>query len=300
MVDETNLYATQILEKSADVGHSSRLHNWVPTDYQEMRKCIALLGYMGVVKVPELPDYWSKNKLFSFELPRNVMPRNRFELLLRFWHFADNDNAEPGNRLHKIEKFFNMFIKNFQSAFTPNESICIDETMIPFRGRLSFRQYIPSKRHRYGIKLYKLCTEKGYTWNASIYIGKDKNPDTNVLASETVVLKLIQELLDEGRTLYIDNFYSSIPLSYKLLERKTHSVGTWRSNRQFFPRDVKDAKLCKGQIIAKESPEGVTVLKWCDKRDVRMISTCHDGNETVVTKSKSQVEKNKTQMCCRL
>lgn len=45
--------------------------------------------------------------------------------------------------------------------------------------------------------------------------------------------------------------------------------------------------------MAKESPEGVTVLKWCDKRDVKMISTCHDGNETVMTKSKSQVEKMK-------
>ena len=44
--------------------------------------------------------------------------------------------------------------------------------MIPWRGRLSFCQYIPGKVHKYGVKLYKLCTVKGYTWNLKVYCGK--------------------------------------------------------------------------------------------------------------------------------
>jgi len=34
----------------------------------------------------------------------------------------------------------------------PDEDLAVDE-MVPFRGRLGFRQYIPRKSHKYGIKL---------------------------------------------------------------------------------------------------------------------------------------------------
>lgn len=44
-------------------------------------------------------------------------------------------------------------------ARTPKESMRIDETIVPFKGRLSFRQYIQNKRHRYDIKIFKLCID---------------------------------------------------------------------------------------------------------------------------------------------
>ncbi|CAH1965511.1 unnamed protein product [Acanthoscelides obtectus] len=125
MVNQTNLFATQYLERANDVPSSSRLHDWMPTDANEMKQFVGLLGWMSVVKVPELPDYWSQNPLFSFPLSKNTMPRNRFELLLRFWHFANNDEATPGDRTHKINAIFNEFIKNFKNAYTPGETICI-------------------------------------------------------------------------------------------------------------------------------------------------------------------------------
>lgn len=84
-----------------------------------------------------------------------------------------------------------------------------------------------------------------------------------------------------------------MPLAYKLLEKQTHLVGTLRSNRKFIPQEIKNAKLARGEIIAKESPEGVTILKWRDKRDVQMLSTCHLGTETVVTRNRQQIEKIK-------
>lgn len=84
-----------------------------------------------------------------------------------------------------------------------------------------------------------------------------------------------------------------MPLAYKLLEKQTHLVGTLRSNRKFIPQQIKNAKLARGEIIAKESPEDVTILKWRDKRDVQMLSTCHLGTETVVVKNRLQIEKIK-------
>ncbi|CAH1995544.1 unnamed protein product [Acanthoscelides obtectus] len=121
-------------------------------------------------------------------------------------------------------------------------------------------------------------------------MGKDQTTDKTKLASYNVVMNLIEDLLNQGRTLYVDNFYTSLPLAYKLLELQTHLVGTMRANRKYIPKAIQDAKLRKGEIIAKESPKGVTIIKWRDQRDVRMLSTCHLGTETIVTTSRRQTE----------
>jgi hypothetical protein len=61
----------------------------------------------------------------------------------------------------------------FQKAITPGEEVCIDETVVPFHGRLYFEQYIPGKRFKYGVKMYKLCAEGGYTWSVKVYCGRE-------------------------------------------------------------------------------------------------------------------------------
>lgn len=58
------------------------------------------------------------------------------------------------------EKIRNMIDKinfNFENLKTPEEVISVDESMIPLRGKLKFPQYIASKRHIYGVKLFKIC-----------------------------------------------------------------------------------------------------------------------------------------------
>ena len=50
--------------------------------------------------------------------------------------------------------------------------MAIDEYLSLWKGCLSFRVYIPSKRERYGIKIFMLCESKtGYLSNFIIYTG---------------------------------------------------------------------------------------------------------------------------------
>jgi hypothetical protein len=51
----------------------------------------------------------------------------------------------------------------FSSVYIPGLVVAIDETMIPWQGRLFFTQCIPGKAHKYGVKLYKLASTNGYT-----------------------------------------------------------------------------------------------------------------------------------------
>jgi len=154
--------------------------------------------------------------------------------------------------------------------------IAVDETMVPFRGRLKFKQYIPGKAHKYGIKLFKLCGTDGYTYyNVQIYAGKTETEGKGLGCR--VVLDLCDRYLNIGRTIITDNFYTSIVLANELLVKDTNLIGTLRSNRVKLS-EVTKAKSLAGQIVGKENSNGLVVAKWRDKRDVTMLSTCHNLN----------------------
>ena len=177
------------------------------------------------------------------------MSRNIFQSLLKFLHFASNDivGAVP-NRLQKLQPFLDLLLQKFKDVYTPDSLLVVDETMIPFSGCFLFQQYIPGKSHKYGCKLFKLCTPDAYTWNLSIYVIKSATFE-NLAASETVVVQLCQPLLGMGRTIFADNYYSSISLSEYLLKKETYYCGTLRANRKSTPKQVTQAKLKTGDVI---------------------------------------------------
>ena len=114
--------------------------------------------------------------------------------------------------------------------YEPGEYLVIDESMVPWRGRLVFCQYMPGKRHKYGIKIFKLCTPEGYTSNILIYSGKESCPQNATTYDFGVagqyVISLANSYLNQGRTLYMDNWYTSIPLAQELLDRNTACTET--------------------------------------------------------------------------
>ena len=49
----------------------------------------------------------------------------------------------------------------------------MDESIIPFKGRISFIQYLPNKPHKWGMKVYVLTDSlSGYTYSWRLYTGK--------------------------------------------------------------------------------------------------------------------------------
>ena len=274
MVTETNRYAEQVIAAS-EVKSKSRMKRWAATTMTETKKFLGLIFTTGIVKKPRIEDYWLTDPVMATPIFNSTMPRDRFELLLRFWHFCNNEVAVEGNRLFKLKNICDALLKRFQALYTPGKEVSIDESMVLWRGRLIFRQYIPGKRHKYGVKLYMLCEHTGYVWNVLVYCGK-MDPISGFGHAETVVLKLMEKLLDRGHALYVDNFYTSVPLAEALLNRKTLLCGTVRKNRKHLPKKVISTKLKKGQHIAEK--KGLIVFeKWQDKREVLMLSTHHSG-----------------------
>ncbi|KAK9685450.1 Transposase IS4 [Popillia japonica] len=157
-VTETNRYEAQ--KRNANALPKARINRWKDTSIDEMEIFIGIQIWMGLVNMPRLADYWTSKVLYKNQVSK-VMSRNRFELLLANWHFSNNEDAETTDRLYKISPLTTLMVRDFKKYFTPKQDICIDETLVPFRGRLSFLQFIKDKRHKFGIKLFKLCVDGG-------------------------------------------------------------------------------------------------------------------------------------------
>ena len=122
---------------------------------------------MGILHKPRMALYWSTDKLLATPIFSQVMRRDRFLLLLRFLHCADNSNYNQNDPcrdiLFKVRQVMNMLRRRCSEVFYPGKYLSMDESLVLFIGRLSFKQYIKSKRSRIGIKLFQLCTASGDT-----------------------------------------------------------------------------------------------------------------------------------------
>lgn len=239
---------------------------------------------MGVVNFPSIEDYWKMDPLYYHEIFHKVsMSYNRFSSIFRCWHFAETQ-LHNSDRMYKIEPLRLKLVDNFRNLYTVGSVVVVDESMVKFRGRLAFRTYNPAKSSPYGIKIYKLCSEKSYTWSYEIYSGHTDTIES-LDKPGSVVVKLSQGLLNEGRVIVADNYYTSVSLATYLKNKNTDLLGTLRKNRKNLPERVVKSKLRRGQMIAEQKGSCITVLKWHDKRDVLMISTCHgDSMSPTITR----------------
>uniref|UniRef100_A0A8C5R0Q0 PiggyBac transposable element-derived protein domain-containing protein n=1 Tax=Leptobrachium leishanense TaxID=445787 RepID=A0A8C5R0Q0_9ANUR len=248
---------------------------------------------MGIIKKPSIRSYWSSSPICSTPIYPQSMSRRRYENILHFMHFSDNSLCPPRehpqfDRLYKIRPLITHFAARFAEAYTPGRNICVDESLMKYKGRLGFKQYIPSKRSRYGVKVYKLCdSESGYTQAFRVYEGKDSSFDPpgcpeHMGTSGKIVWDLLFPLMNKGYHLYVDNFYASVPLFKLLYCFDTAACGTVRKNRVGFPAQLVRTRLKSGETSALRQEE-LLAVKYRDKKDVYLLSTIHTERSVEVS-----------------
>ena len=221
----------------------TRISNWHCASINEIKKLFGIILCMKLNHKPELRNYWSKNVIYKsdFFSNRSCLSRNRFEELVRFLRFSDYENLDQDDALTKIRPFLTFVEDKCKNVYVPAKNICVDESLLLFKGRLKFRRYVPSKRARYGILSYCLCeSSTGYTWNILVAAGRIENerimstlPENiqSFTFSEKIVVALLSNLVDKGYHLFVDNFFSSVRLAQYLYEKKTLMTGTIRHFR---------------------------------------------------------------------
>jgi len=143
----------------------------------DMMTFVALVLQMGHELKDTLRDYWSRLRQLHNPLYGETIARDRFLHILHFLHFADNsqrpDEGEEYDRLWKLRTVFDKLNEAYAIFYNPSEHLAVEERIVKFKGGVIFRQYIPKKRKRFGIKIYKLCDESGYMYEMRVYWGRD-------------------------------------------------------------------------------------------------------------------------------
>jgi len=84
----TNLYAKQFTEIHSNLPPHSCVHRWQDTTADEMNQSIGLM--LRILHKLIIEMYWSTDPLYVTPLFSIVMQRNRFSMLLKFFHLNDN------------------------------------------------------------------------------------------------------------------------------------------------------------------------------------------------------------------
>ncbi|CAB4009487.1 Hypothetical predicted protein [Paramuricea clavata] len=256
------------------------------TNRDEMSAFFGLNILMGINRLPTIRSYWDSDLFLGNAGFKTTMPSKRFLILNRYFHISDPQQENPTDKLAILRPLISKLDKAFQDVYVPGKNISIDEGLVKFNGRLSFKQYMPKKPNRFGIKVWMLADSETYfVPRFQVYLGKQQNADENdAVGARGLGFKVVDFLgkpyYNTYRHFYFDNYFSSVPLLEHLLENKTYACSTLRHNRKQFPADLKKVKLKRGEIRTRQN-KNLVCMTWQDKRLVTILSTNVDPQPEV-------------------
>lgn len=174
------------------------------------------------------------------------MSYNKFVLYNKFFHLNDN-KFNPDNKLDKIRNFYNYVKSKWNQYYSAGTHLTIDEGVAPFDGVSKYKQYMPAKPTKWGLKIYMLSDSMSdYILSAPLYTGNSES-------TENYTIKLVMGILKDhywkGHRLFIDNFYCCPFLIKHLYFKDTFVTGTTRNNRKGLPKEfIEKLKLEDGEM----------------------------------------------------
>lgn len=279
MVEQTNFYGKK---KFLSQNRSSA---WQPVDRSAIRSFLSLLIVMSLHRLPRIKDDWSRNKIFHTKVVADVMSRDELYRIFSTFHLSDNtrqdqfDRSSTQFKLFKVFDFISLLKRNFQRNFILGTNVCVDKSMIQFKGRSSLKQYVPLKPVKRGFKVWCLASSStGYLYNFDIYCRRKE--DRRGTLGEDVVLHLIKRINLVDHRLFFDNFFTTINLLLQLKKRTIGVTGTIRTDRKLFPKELlRKDKLERGEYAYRTSGQ-ISVVTWQDKKTVFVASNIFDPMKT--------------------
>ena len=279
-VEQSNLFYKQevekIKQKQGKISSYSRVNRFGGLSKEKIKLYLGIVLWSGLITNKRMEDNWNKNDNLFLTNYSKYISYNKYLLIHRFFHLSDNSKADKTDPVYKVRPLIDLFNEKAVYYNIPGKYVCIDETMVKFKGRLFFRQFNPNKPNKYGIKLYLLCNSIGYCYNIITYTGKGTSSEANegFLGVESLVINMMRPYFNAYRILYIDNFYNTIKLSRYFMEQKTGLIGTLKLNRARFANKLVLPKKAEQQIYIDPSKSIVLVVANDNKIFMMTTNVC--------------------------
>jgi len=260
----------------------------------EIRGVLTILLISGYVQLPSRRMFWENSDDVHNPAVSSIMSVNRFEEILCYLHFADNKNLPVGDKMAKVRPLYSMLNERFLLFWLAEQDLDVDESMIPYYGKHSAKQFIRGKPIRFGFKLWCLNTRLGYLVQCEPYQGGGTQTDSELGLGGSEVMDLLSELPKRNYFIYIDNYFTYLRLLQKLKEDGIACTGTIRANR------VEKAPLKSSDKMKKEwgsyeyrtnVNSELVVVRWNDNSVVTVASNYHGVNPITLAKRWSSAKK---------
>ncbi|XP_022793844.1 piggyBac transposable element-derived protein 4-like [Stylophora pistillata] len=208
IVEETNRHAEQCIQTKPDP-------RWYAATCEEMRAFFALNILFGIKSLPETRMYWSRDNFIGVPTVQKVMPRNRFEKIRQYLSLNNRLNMLPRNnprydKLFKVRPLLNRLPSTFREEYRPLKYVSIDKGMVKYKGRLGFKQYMPMKPVKRGIKVWvRANATNGFMGAMQVYTGKKDGGQPEHGLRNCVVCDLVSDLKGKHH-IFCDNFFTSV------------------------------------------------------------------------------------------
>lgn len=267
------------------------------TDKVEIEALLGLLLLAGVKKCNHLnaEDLFQTNGTAP-ELFRTTMSLQRFRMLIRFLRFDDIQTREERRKTDKlapIRAVFDKFVNNCKQNYNMSYYVTVDEKLEAFRGRCPFRQYMPLKPNKYGIKIFALCDAKMfYTYNLEVYVGtQPEGPFSRDNTGMAIVQRLCEPIYGSRRNVTTDRWFTSFPLAEYLLQQGLTTIGTIRCNKRELPPEFVQRNTRPIGSSMFGFGDNCTIVSYIPKKNknVLLISTCHDDDKIDLETNKPEI-----------
>ena len=128
---------------------------------REMRSFLGATLLMGIIRKPYIRQYWDTQNFILTPIFSQIMGRDRYSNILRFLRFSDPTQPDARAKTKRLSDY-DIIASHVCQKYTPEMEQSLDESLLSFKGRLNFKQFIRIKRARFGIKIFILCDIHGY------------------------------------------------------------------------------------------------------------------------------------------
>ena len=182
---------------------------------------------MGYHKLPSWKNYCNIEPDFSVSFISNALPCSHFLQILSNIHVNDYRSVPKNNsdKLYKLRPHTDHSNMNYMKLYKVSKQVIIDESMILFKERSSFKQYNPMKPIKRGQKLSEMTDMDGYLYKIEVCQGKCENKSIQNLPKfiglgARIICQMTASLHKKYHEVYAANFFTYVPLMVCLSSNK--------------------------------------------------------------------------------